>query len=79
MQPVRVRILHMAECSATPATVRLVESVARGLGISITLEQILVDTPAQAEALAFLGSPTVQVDGRDIEPVAPVRQDFGLT
>jgi len=37
-----------------------------------------VDTLAQAEALAFLGSPTVQVDGRDIEPEARIRQDFGL-
>ena len=79
MEPVSVRVLHMAECPATPATLRLVESVARGMGISISLEQILVDTPEQAEALAFLGSPTVQVGGRDIEPEAQVRQDFGLT
>ena len=79
MEPVRVRVLHMAECPATPATLRLVESVARGMGISISLEQILVGTPEQAEALAFLGSPTVQVGGRDIEPEARSRTDFGLT
>jgi hypothetical protein len=79
MQPVRVRVLHMVECPATPATVRLVESVARNLDIFIALEQILVDTPEQAQALAFLGSPTLQVEGRDIEPEARDRQDFGLT
>jgi hypothetical protein len=38
-----------------------------------------VDTPEQAEALAFLGSPTVQVGGRDIESEARSRTDFGLT
>ena len=69
----------MAECPATPGTVRLVESVARGMGISIALEKILVDTPEQAEVLAFLGSPTVQVGGRDIESEARSRTDFGLT
>jgi hypothetical protein len=69
----------MAECPATPVAIRLVESVARGMGISIALEQILLDTPEQAEALAFLGSPTVQVGGRDIEPEARSRTDFGLT
>lgn len=69
----------MAECSATPAAIRLIESVARGMGLSIALEQILVDTPEQAEALAFLGSPTVQVNGCDIEPEARSRTDFGLT
>jgi len=79
MQPVRVCILHMAECPATPGTIRLVEGVARDMGIAIALEQVLVDTPEQAQALAFLGSPTVQVDGRDIEPEARSRTDFGLT
>ena len=69
----------MAECPATPATIQLVESVARGMDISIALESVLVDSPEQAEALAFLGSPTVQVDGRDMEPEARTRQDFGLT
>ena len=69
----------MAECPATPATIQLVESVARGMDISIALEPVLVDSPEQAEAFAFLGSPTVQVNGRDIEPEARSRTDFGLT
>jgi hypothetical protein len=69
----------MAECPATPGAIRLVKDVAGKLGISIALERLLVDTPEKAEALAFLGSPTVQVDGRDIEPEARSRTDFGLT
>jgi hypothetical protein len=69
----------MMDCPATPGTIRLVEGVARDMGISIALEQVLVDTPEQAQALAFLGSPTVQVEGRDIEPEARIRKDFGLT
>lgn len=69
----------MAECPATPGTIRLVEGVARDMGISIAVEQVLVDTPEQAQALAFLGSPTIQLDGRDIEPEARSRTDFGLT
>jgi hypothetical protein len=79
MQPISIRVLHMAECPATPATIQLVESVARDMDISIALEPVLVDSPEQAEALAFLGSPTVRVDGRDMEPEARTRQDFGLT
>ena len=79
MQPVNVRVLRMAECPATPGTVRLVESVARTMGISIAIEQILVETPEQAQTLAFLGSPTVKVEGHDIEPEARSRLDFGLT
>lgn len=69
----------MVECPATPATIQLVESVARGMDISIALESVLVDSPEQAQALAFLGSPTVQASGLDIEPEARSRTDFGLT
>ena len=79
MGRLRVRVLRMEGCSATPATIRLVEDVASALGTPIALESVLVETPEQAETLAFLGSPTVQVDGRDIEPEARDRQDFGLT
>lgn len=79
MQPVKVHVLHMAGCPATPPTIRLVEEVARVLDVPIALEPVRVDTPEQAEALAFLGSPTVQVNGRDIEPEARDRRDFGLT
>jgi hypothetical protein len=69
----------MAECPATPGTIRLVEDIARAMGISIAVDQVLVETPEQAHALAFLGSPTVQVEGQDIEPEARARLDFGLT
>jgi len=79
MRPAKVRVFHMTECPATPATIRLVEDVASALGTPIALESVLVETPEQAEALAFLGSPTVQVEGRDIEPEAWARQDFGVT
>lgn len=69
----------MADCPATPPTIRLVEEAARALGVPIDLVSVLVDSVEQAESLAFLGSPTVQIDGRDIEPEARGRQDFGLT
>lgn len=32
----------------------------------------------EAEAYRFLGSPTLRVDGRDIEPGADERTDFGF-
>lgn len=37
-----------------------------------------VETAEAAEADRFLGSPTVRVDGRDVEPTAAGRDDFGL-
>lgn len=42
----------------------------------IELREITTDAAAQAEQ--FLGSPTVRVDGTDIEPSAATRDDYGL-
>jgi len=74
-----VKVLYMEGCEATPPTVELVRDVAAGLGVSISLERVLIETADQAAALRFLGSPTVQVDGHDIEPAARDSLDFGLT
>lgn len=42
------------------------------------LVERLIETADDAEAQRFLGSPTVRVDGVDVEPGACCRTDFGL-
>ena len=37
-----------------------------------------VETHEDAEAERFLGSPTVRIDGEDVDPTAHDRTDFGL-
>jgi hypothetical protein len=37
-----------------------------------------VETPEEAESEHFLGSPTVRVDGDDVDPTANGREEFGL-
>jgi hypothetical protein len=37
-----------------------------------------VETLEEAEEVRFLGSPSVRVDGRDIEPGAETRTDYGM-
>jgi hypothetical protein len=42
------------------------------------LELRLVESDEDAQQIRFLGSPSVRVDGRDVEPGAKTRADFGL-
>ena len=42
------------------------------------IELVRVEDAATAEAERFLGSPTVRIDGEDVEPGADERTDFGL-
>jgi hypothetical protein len=43
------------------------------------LSEVVIHTPEQASANSFYGSPTVQVNGRDIEVAGRGSQAFGLT
>jgi hypothetical protein len=47
-------------------------------GVETDIELRRVETPEAAEVERFLGSPTVRIDGRDVEPGAGGRTDFGL-
>jgi hypothetical protein len=53
--------------------------VAQDLGIAIEIRKVLVTTQDQADELRFLGSPTVQVNGQDIDPAARTASSFGFT
>ena len=47
--------------------VRLLEPVAEALGIELRHRQIVVQTPQEAKDHALLSSPTIRLNGRDIE------------
>ena len=74
-----VRILYTEGCANTPQTVRRVQDVAQEMGVVLDLRQVLVTTQDQANALCFLGSPTVQIDGQDIDPAARAATASGFT
>jgi hypothetical protein len=42
------------------------------------IELVRIEDADAAEAERFLGSPTIRIDGEDVEPGADQRTDFGL-
>jgi hypothetical protein len=69
----RVSFLYYEECpSHDLALERLCEVVAEE-GISREVEVINVETEDQARELRFVGSPTIRVDGQDIDPPSDTR------
>jgi len=56
---------------------RLRELMAQA-GVDARIELKRVESVAAAERERFLGSPTVRVDGKDVDPTAGERTDFGL-
>ncbi len=72
----RVEILYFAGCPNHEAARALVERVAADLEVQPDIDLVEVPDADAATRLRFLGSPTVRVNGRDVEPGAEERGDF---
>jgi hypothetical protein len=74
----RVEVLMFEGCPHAEAAVALVNELAEGLGIDADVTEVQVESLEEAARLGFLGSPTIRVDGKDVEPGADKRGDYTL-
>lgn len=73
----KVEVLMSPGCGHGQRTAELVAQLLREAGSDASVETTLVATEADALRLAFPGSPTVRVDGVDVDPEAPTRVGLG--
>jgi hypothetical protein len=75
---IQVEISFFDECpNVALATDRAREAIARA-GAAAEVRLVRLDGEADAVSRRFLGSPTVRVDGLDVDEAAVGRTDFGL-
>ncbi len=67
----RVRFLFYEECPSHELALERLREVLVEEGIDTNVEVIKVESEEQAHALRFVGSPTILVNGRDIDPPPP--------
>lgn len=79
MRRARVEILYFDGCPNHEAARALVERVAAELRVDAELTLVRVPDPGTAVERRFLGSPTVRIDGLDVEPGADERDDYVLS
>jgi hypothetical protein len=63
-----IEVLYVQDCPHYRETLALVERIRAELGIDSELHSTLVVDQAAADQARFPGSPTVRVDGHDVEP-----------
>jgi hypothetical protein len=66
--PLKIELLYWDECPSYPEAKALLEDVLAKRGIDVPVEMREVETVDDAVALAFPGSPTIRVDGLDVDP-----------
>jgi hypothetical protein len=75
---VRVEVLTFEGCANAEAIGELVRQALRLEAVDDSIDFIEVNSPEAARRIRFLGSPSVRVDGVDVEPSANHRTEFGL-
>lgn len=73
----RIQILGTRGCSHREESEGLLREVAEAMAPAERVEVVEITSGEQATALRFAGSPTILVDGADLEPDAPVVAGFG--
>lgn len=79
---IEIKVLYIEGCDQALPTVELLELVikmANEMDFDIDLVPIKVMSQEQAEELHFIGSPSVQINGLDIDPSARNIKIYGLT
>jgi hypothetical protein len=74
--PELVELLSFNGCPNVGAARELIERVAAEESVEVDLRPIEVTSVEDAERVHFLGSPSVRVNGHDVEPGADNRETF---
>lgn len=74
----KVELLYFDGCPSYEAFLPRLRELLAEHGADLEVELRRVESEEAALRERFLGSPTVRVDGEDIEPGAGARTDFGL-
>ena len=74
-----IEVLYFEGCPNLEPTLELARGVAKELGVDAAVRKVEVHDHEEAERLHFLGSPSVRVQGVDIEPGADARTEYALS
>jgi hypothetical protein len=73
-----VEVLYVEHCPNFAAALALVQRVAAELGVDAEIRTTMITDQAAAERARFVGSPTLRVDGRDVDPDGELATEYTL-
>src|SRR6266853_6136390 len=75
----RVEVLYFEGCPNHAPTVERVRAELVSRGLPKEIEEVEIHNQAEAEAIGFVGSPSVRINGLDIEREARNLKSFGMS
>lgn len=74
----KIEVLYFEGCPNHLPTLERIHEILREEHCDAEVREVRVPDVETAHKVRFLGSPTVRVNGHDVEPTAKDRRDFGL-
>ena len=74
----KVELFYIARCPNYREAARTLRETLRELGARDEVLEVEVTDAAQAQALEFIGSPSIRIEGRDIQPIVKEQCQYGL-
>jgi hypothetical protein len=74
----KVEFLYFTDCPNRLPALERIKEILQEERCGAEVREILVPDVQAAQRTKFLGSPTIRVNGIDIEPIARERRDFGF-
>jgi len=65
----KIELLYLMDCPWCVKTKRLVREALKELKLKAEVKEILINTNAKAKKYGFVGSPTIRINGKDIQKV----------
>jgi hypothetical protein len=75
----KIEFLYWEDCPSHPEAWKRLQNVMVEEGVDLPVERIEVRTDEDAQALSFPGSPTIRVNGTDVDPSGASRMGTALT
>jgi hypothetical protein len=75
---VKVEVLYFKGCPNHEPAVEQVRNALRIEGLPMLVNEVEITDPAMAREFGFLGSPSIRIDGIDVEPAAREIKAFGF-
>ena len=74
----KIEVLYFDGCPNHKPAVEALREVLREEGVSAEIVEVNVGDASMARALRFLGSPSIRVNGLDVEPEMREAHDYGM-
>ena len=75
----KIELLYFEGCPNHEPAMKILRQALDSLGRQDRIDEVQVSTQSEAEAIRFVGSPSIRINGSDVEPWARNAKVFALS